>query len=339
MGQRMKKRLFVTASILALASNGALASDDRLAAALKKIADLEAKNKSLTEEVKSLRGEKPRREAKKGQSLTSNEPSLSQPKQYTSLDVTAPQASSALVGFYAGVNGGYGGGDYDYGLNSIEISGGSVRNYAYGNGTTRFSGALVGGQIGYNYISSSKILLGGEFDFDWSNIANTGNSTSTIFLYGAGDGYSTTNGSSKYGPTWLSTVRGRMGYSYGPVLPYVTAGFAFGEVLDQASSSIAQNSSYFRQASLANDRYSQIKTGYTVGAGLEYTILPNISVKTEYLYNNIGSPSGNKIQFGYPYSINTIASANIGSLSIHQVRFGINYHPHFFDTPSITAKY
>lgn len=59
---------------------------------------------------------------------------------------------------------------------------------------------------------------------------------------------------------YLGTVRGRLGYATGPFLPYITGGLA-----------------------VMNDDGSA-RAGWTVGAGIEYGLMQNISIKGEYLY-------------------------------------------------------
>ena len=68
---------------------------------------------------------------------------------------------------------------------------------------------------------------------------------------------------------YLGTVRGRIGYATDRLLPYITGGLAV--MSDDGSA----------------------RAGWTVGAGLEYAIAQNISVKGEYLYVN---PNGSVLR-------------------------------------------
>ena len=104
-------------------------------------------------------------------------------------------------GFYAGVNGG----------------GGWGHSYWSGNGTgIGLSGGQVGGTAGYNW-QYGNAVLGLEGDIDWSGLKGT--STSSLCPNGC-----TTS------QNWLSTVRGRAGYAFGSVMPYVTGGLAVGDI-------------------------------------------------------------------------------------------------------------
>ena len=73
------------------------------------------------------------------------------------------------VGFYVGVNAGYGGGNVD----AVSETGGGTEFYRlYGatRSSFRTGGALAGGQIGYNYTLNRNFLVGGETDFNWADV-------------------------------------------------------------------------------------------------------------------------------------------------------------------------
>jgi outer membrane immunogenic protein len=59
---------------------------------------------------------------------------------------------------------------------------------------------------------------------------------------------------------YLGTVRGRIGYAIDRLLPYITGGLAV--MSDDGSA----------------------RAGWTLGAGLEYALMQNLSIKAEYLY-------------------------------------------------------
>jgi outer membrane immunogenic protein len=60
-----------------------------------------------------------------------------------------------------------------------------------------------------------QVVFGLEGDGDWSNLRGSG--------LCAGLSCETRN-------NWLATARGRLGYSFGRVMPYVTRGGAFGDI-------------------------------------------------------------------------------------------------------------
>ncbi len=107
---------------------------------------------------------------------------------------------------------------------------------------------------------------------------------------------------------WFSTVRGRVGYAAGPTLLYFTGGLAFADV-DYSVSGTGPGGAF----AMSSDK---IETGYTLGGGLEWAFAPNWSLKSEYLYVDLGdetvtSPGG-------------VSSTT--DLDFHTVRVGLNYH-------------
>ena len=119
------------------------------------------------------------------------------------------------------------------------------------------SGGMVGGTVGYNW-QIGQFVVGVEGDIDWAGIK--GSTTCCA-------------GRCKTRNTWLATVRGRLGYAFDRFLPYVTGG------LRSATSARPPG---FPGGSTTN-------AGWTVGAGVEFGIASNVSVKAEYLYVDLGN--------------------------------------------------
>lgn len=112
-------------------------------------------------------------------------------------------------------------------------------------------GALGGVQAGYNW-QYMRAVLGVETDFDLSGIDSKGGSNMG----------------------WLSTVRGRAGYVVMPnLLLFGTGGLA----IDQAGAS--------------GSTTDTVKAGWVAGAGVEYMLTHQWSVKGEYLHYDVGSVS------------------------------------------------
>jgi outer membrane immunogenic protein len=174
------------------------------------------------------------------------------------------------TGFYLGVNGG-----------------GALGTSAWDSaGSFNISGGLVGGTIGYNY-EIGRAVIGVEGDIDWAGISG---STTTL----ACPAGCQTNDS------WLSTVRGRVGYAADRFLPYVTGGAAFGNI----------------NANTAGLTTSATNAGWTVGAGLEFGFAGNWSAKAEYLYVSLGKFNCGLNCGGLPDNV---------SFNTNIIRGGINY--------------
>jgi outer membrane immunogenic protein len=107
---------------------------------------------------------------------------------------------------------------------------------------------------------------------------------------------------------WFGTVRGRVGYALDNLLLYGTGGFAYGDV----KSSININGS---GVSTSDTQY-----GWTAGAGFEYGITKNITLKTEYLYVDLGS------QTLLDLPINDTANLKMDAdTHFHTLKAGLNY--------------
>jgi outer membrane immunogenic protein len=176
------------------------------------------------------------------------------------------------TGFYVGLNGG---GDFSH------SNWGSV-------GSINLSGGVVGGTVGYNY-QIGQVVLGAEGDVDWSGISGTG-ITATCPL-----GCTTSN-------SWLSTIRGRVGYAADRFMPYITGGAAFGN--------IAASSPGLPGASTTN-------AGWTLGVGIEFAITGRWSAKAEYLFVDLGRFNCG-LACGGGFVDNVSFDANI-------LRAGVNY--------------
>jgi outer membrane immunogenic protein len=141
-------------------------------------------------------------------------------------------------------------------------------------------GGLIGGvEAGYNY-QFSAFVVGAEADISAIQASGGGSFTSFATLMGS---KFTTSASEKM--DYLSTVRLRVGYTpLDRFLVYASGGVAFGGV--QTSGNVVMNST---PANQWNGSSSEIRSGYTLGGGLEYALTQNITLKGEYLYYNIGS--------------------------------------------------
>lgn len=120
------------------------------------------------------------------------------------------------------------------------------------------SGWLVSGSIGYNF-QINRIVVGAEGDLNWSSL--TGTTTSNC---PAGCETKT---------NFFSTVRGRLGYEFGPLLSYLTAGPAFGGI---------------KASSVGFSGINSIRTGWVAGAGFEYAFSNAWSGRIEYLHFDLG---------------------------------------------------
>jgi outer membrane immunogenic protein len=191
---------------------------------------------------------------------------------------SAPPPLFTWTGFYGGINGGLGIGGFTHG--------GS--NY-FGN----TSGGLAGGTIGYNY-QGGPIVVGVEADLDWADINGHNNPGFGV------------NGSATINET--NSVRGRLGYAFDRVLVYATGGWS--------AANVSGNVANFGSTPNLLINESHYLNGYAVGAGVEYSITPRVSVKAEYLFNSL---SPNSYFAGTPSTIHA-------GVDYSTLRAGVNYH-------------
>ncbi|MDQ0316952.1 outer membrane protein [Amorphus orientalis] len=146
--------------------------------------------------------------------------------------------------------------------------------------------AFTGGfHAGANYMVTPQFLVGIEGDVDGTSFDKDG-----TFTPGSTTGNANIN--------WTSSIRGRAGFAFDRFLAYGTGGVAFADV-DVSNAGFSESNTH---------------TGWTVGAGLEGMITPNVTARVEYLYADYGSQDYN---FGGTTS-NIDVSSNV-------VRAGISY--------------
>jgi outer membrane immunogenic protein len=189
-------------------------------------------------------------------------------------------------GMYVGVNGGYG-------WDESNISGKLPPDFRI-----KPEGGFGGGQIGVNW-QQGNIVFGLEADLQAASITDT--KSIAIGQYTLG---------TKSTLDWFGTLRGRLGYAAGPALVYATGGLAYGRITDEKLCSSSGPCDCAPNTAWKN---STDASGYVAGAGAEYKLNPNWSVKAEYQYINLGQESAWAKDAKEDYEVST-------------VRAGLNYH-------------
>jgi outer membrane immunogenic protein len=195
----------------------------------------------------------------------------------------APAAIYNWTGFYVG---GHAGAGFAGSSWSDPFTGASN---TFGSGV----GFLGGGQVGANY-QLNRLVLGVEGDFSWTGLNGSGTDS-------LGDAISTNT-------KWTSTVTGRVGAAFDRLLVYGKGGVAF-----------AQDQSGLTDLGANSASTTFTRTGWTVGAGLEYGITPNWSAKIEYDYLNFGQQA---LNFSTP--LQPAYTSNAG-LNVQEIKAGINF--------------
>lgn len=147
-----------------------------------------------------------------------------------------------------------------------------------GDATIEPDGWLAGLYAGYNYQMDNNIVLGADADFAWSGADDSSTTSDAIGPTGTVDTEM----------KWEGALRARLGYSVDRFLPYIAGGVAFGKmktsVYDVAGDSVGSD--------------SDTNVGWTLGVGLDYAITDQIIARAEYRYTDLGSFDGTIGGFG-----------------------------------------
>jgi len=184
-------------------------------------------------------------------------------------------------GFYAGIEGG---GDF----------GTSRKNFGDGRSTGSFDtdGATGGITAGYNK-QFQNIVVGFEGDISASNVEGDTSHPNPAFNY-----YTKND--------WMGTVRPRVGYAFGSVLPFVTGGLAVGDVNVKSGLKTTGGNGV---------DFTKTEPGWTVGSGIEAGLSAHWTAKAEYLYTQLEDANGAS-DMGAPTSTH---------FKENTVRLGLNY--------------
>ncbi|TDR89312.1 outer membrane protein [Enterovirga rhinocerotis] len=215
------------------------------------------------------------------------------------------------TGLYLGGNAGYGfsqGNATTAGL--TPFAQGAINAGAIAHGAKiEPDGFVGGGQIGYNWQVGS-VVLGLETDIQYTGFKKTVGYQALGF-----------DTSSRSTTDYLGTVRGRVGYAFDRWMIYATGGLAYGNVFNSHSVSAIGG-----VAPLTYGAKDDMKTGYTVGGGIEYAMpvfnfgASAATVKLEYLYYDLGDRTVTSLN-GNGTPIFATKFQNDG----HIVRAGLNW--------------
>jgi outer membrane immunogenic protein len=188
-----------------------------------------------------------------------------------------------------------------------------------GAGTLNSNSALGGVHTGYNY-QINNVVLGVEADLNYR-----GNNTRAVAVDFFGFDFIDLRARQN----WGGSLRARAGIAIDKLLLFVTGGLAVAGT---------ESTTYFRRVGVGESSSvgSSTRVGWTVGAGAEYAITPNVTARIEYRYADYGSYSVANPAFVFPAA--GLASTSRFRYQSHDVRVGVSY---LFSTgPSaVVARY
>lgn len=183
----------------------------------------------------------------------------------TKAPLAPPVEAWSWQGIYLGLNGGGTNGTTDW----TYIS--AATGDPIGTANHTFKGGLYGATAGYNWQWAPNFVAGIEGDIDAGpldgNTACPGYSCQTHI-------------------TNIGTFRGRLGLSFDRVLIYGTGGLAFADVTIRTV-----NTAGVGQPPSGNaiNGTSDERVGYSAGAGIEFAVLPSVSLKAEWLHYGLST--------------------------------------------------
>lgn len=230
--------------------------------------------------------------------------------------LAAPPVPYNWTGFYVGGNIGYGWGNSNLSLVPGSTWGTGGGQYLVDNGSPNLTdrGVLGGVQAGYNF-QQGNLVYGVEADFSFANINGSRNTGAIEPPTGVPVAARTFSESDKL--DWLITTRGRLGYAVQNTLLYVTGGLAIGhrKFTQDVTAANGFNQNF--------GSTSSTKAGWTLGAGAEYALSRNWSIKGEYLYVDLGSVSVSSDSNTSPGAGLTVDTSS--KMTVNIARLGVNY--------------
>ena len=214
------------------------------------------------------------------------------------------------TGFYCGVSAGYITYDADVTYaNGLDYYSGNPADYDGGflvgdKLSVSDQAALLGVNCGYDYQFDSGLVVGLQGDFHVAPDLGGSDMQERTHEYGEnGDPTAEAHFTSEL--TNLSMFRGKIGYGFNRFNVYVTGGLAAGSVkssfydeyIHAPTTGTALNKDVNFLSPSNGYSTTDLRLGYVVGAGTEYALTENLSLKVEGLFYDLGKlTSGTKVQ-------------------------------------------
>jgi outer membrane immunogenic protein len=230
-----------------------------------------------------------------------------------------PGPQLTWTGFYVG-------GQFGYAMGrSRSASYNTATGSSLSSPNAAMNGDLGGAHIGYLFSPQSFPALTNIF----GNNGNVGTST-VIGIEGDVNGTSaaatypllTNNLTNSAQENIQGSIRGRLGLAFDHTLVYGTGGIAIGDI-----------SNTFRNSNGTSDSFDHTKIGYTVGGGVEYAFINNLSVRAEYRFTDFGSVKDNLVNS----TAGTVTVSHKQTDS--QVMLGFSYRFDSAPARSVVARY
>jgi outer membrane immunogenic protein len=239
-------------------------------------------------------------------------------RSYTKAPVVVADPAYNWTGFYVGAHLGYGWEDNRTDVTTLPSP--AVFNEVPFSFNNKPSGILGGLQAGYNW-QTGKFVWGVEADISATDIHGSSSTGPIFVIVPPGVSLAGSSHTNTQRMDWFGTVRGRLGFTATDrLLVYATGGLAYGHVKNTSFQELVPGFAGLQFAGVD----SVTRLGWTVGAGGEWAINSNWSIKGEYLYFDLGSHTVTGLRVAFvppdPFATQTTFQ-NRGSIA----RLGVNY--------------
>jgi outer membrane immunogenic protein len=168
------------------------------------------------------------------------------------------------------------------------------------SGHLRPAGVIGGAQVGANYEFAPWVL---GIEATWTDSAINGNT-----LIGTTNALVPQERFTSQAQ-WFAALTGRVGYAANDWLFYAKAGGGWMKIRYTEDALVPGG------AVAATQVFTDNRTGFTVGAGIEFGLVENLSAKIEYDFYDFGSKN---------YNFNAITPVSVSS-NLHTIIVGLNY--------------
>jgi outer membrane immunogenic protein len=169
-------------------------------------------------------------------------------------------------------------------------------------------GIIGGPQVGYNFQRSCRTLFGIEADWSGAGLAATTRLNTNVPLLGFDQRITSVLVN-------FGTIRTRAGFVVDDTLFYLTGGLAIANTDTRVRNIVP---------GVIDERFSfsDTRLGWTAGAGVEWALGRNVSVKSEFLYLALGETSNT---FSSPTAANTFTFKTEDSAWVSRIGLNIRF--------------
>lgn len=243
-------------------------------------------------------------------------------------------SSADWAGFYMGMHGGSGWTPSGTGIAVTETIGPSFIVMTSSGHDLGANGAVFGGHVGYNWQFHKNWIVGIEGDVTGASlnaasvrVPNCPHSACRQFSPAIPAAQQTLQREIN----WLASLRGRLGYTWGPGMVYFTGGAAWADINYRGDTGDGFLTGCGNFGCAYPATATQTKSGYVLGGGYEGRITPSWIVRTEYLLYKFdgttiagaGIPAANCAAGNFA---TCTTSYTFPDLNIHSLRLGLSYN-------------